>query len=86
MAWLYVGVGITAVVLGACAVWTMLTLRAIAMPAGAHDLQLHVTGELVAGEKGKTAGTIRAESIEVIHGRKARSDIQQEKVKLAEMQ
>ena len=49
-------------------------------------MQLHVTGDLVAGEKGRTAGTIKAESIEVIHGRKARSDIQQEKVKLAEMQ
>ena len=49
-------------------------------------MQLHVTGDLVAGEKGRTAGTIRAESIEVIHGRKARSDIQHEKVKLANTQ
>src|SRR2546423_967299 len=31
-------------------------------------MQLHVTGDLVAGEKGRTAGTIKAESIEVIHG------------------
>ena len=47
-------------------------------------MQLHVTGELVAGEKGRTAGTIKAESIEIIHGRKARSDIQHEKIKLAD--
>ena len=44
MRWLYIGVGISTVVLAACAVWTMLTLRAIAMPAQAQELKLHVTG------------------------------------------
>ncbi len=48
-------------------------------------MQLHVTGTLVAGEKGTTAGTIRAESIEIIHGRKAGSDILSEKVKLSDL-
>jgi hypothetical protein len=49
-------------------------------------MQLHVTGTLVAGEKGTTAGTIMAESIEIIHGRKAGSDILSEKVRLADKQ
>jgi hypothetical protein len=49
-------------------------------------MQLHITGDLVAGEKGRTAGTIRAESIEIIHGRKAGSDILTEKVRLADRQ
>lgn len=44
MSWLYVGVGITAVVLAGCAIWTMLTLRAIAMPRAADQMTLHVTG------------------------------------------
>ncbi|MFC5499712.1 cytochrome c oxidase subunit II [Caenimonas terrae] len=41
--WIYVGVGISTVVLVACAVWTMTTLQAIAMPARAADLTLQVT-------------------------------------------
>jgi cytochrome c oxidase subunit II len=44
MGWLYVGVSITIVVLAVCAVWTMLTLRAIAMPGAADQMKLHVTG------------------------------------------
>ena len=43
LGWIYWGVGISAVVLAACAVWTMLTLRAIAMPANASDFTVHVT-------------------------------------------
>ncbi|MEJ8838830.1 cytochrome c oxidase subunit II [Ramlibacter sp. AN1133] len=42
--WIYIGVGITVVVLAGCAVWTMLTLRATAMPAGAGQLTLRVSG------------------------------------------
>lgn len=45
-------------------------------------MQLHVTGDLIAGEKGTTAGTIKAESIEIIQGRKARPDMLTEKVRL----
>ena len=41
--WIYIGVGISTVVLVACAVWTMFTLAAIAMPAQARDLTLQVT-------------------------------------------
>ena len=44
MAWLYVGVGVSTVVLVGCAVWTMFTLAAIAMPLRAADLTLQVTG------------------------------------------
>jgi cytochrome c oxidase subunit 2 len=44
LSWIYIGVGLTVVVLAVCAVWTMLTLRATAMPAGARELTLHVTG------------------------------------------
>jgi cytochrome c oxidase subunit 2 len=43
LAWIYIGVAITAVVLAACALWTILTLRAIAMPARAADLTVEVT-------------------------------------------
>ena len=43
LAWIYVGVGITAVVLTACTVWTVLTIRAIAMPVHAADVTLEVT-------------------------------------------
>jgi cytochrome c oxidase subunit 2 len=43
LAWIYVGVGISTIVLVACAVWTMTTLQAIAMPARAADLTLQVT-------------------------------------------
>lgn len=32
LSWIYVGVGISSVVLAACAVWTMFTLSAVAMP------------------------------------------------------
>jgi cytochrome c oxidase subunit II len=43
VSWIYVGISISAVVLAACALWTMFTLRAIAMPSHAHELTLHVT-------------------------------------------
>jgi cytochrome c oxidase subunit II len=43
MPWIYVGVGVTTVVLVGCAVWTMFTLAAIAMPARAADLTLQVS-------------------------------------------
>ena len=42
MPWLYVGVGASTVVLIACAVWTMFTVAAVAMPAHT-DLTLQVT-------------------------------------------
>ncbi|HEX7384185.1 MAG TPA: cytochrome c oxidase subunit II [Burkholderiaceae bacterium] len=42
MAWIYLGVGISAVVLIGCMVWTMFTLSAVAMPAHAADLTLQV--------------------------------------------
>jgi cytochrome c oxidase subunit 2 len=44
MAWLYIGVGVSTLVLVACAVWTMFTVAAVAMPARAADLTLQVTG------------------------------------------
>jgi cytochrome c oxidase subunit 2 len=40
--WLYIGVGVSTVVLVACAVWTMFTVAAVAMPART-DLTLQVT-------------------------------------------
>lgn len=43
VSWIYVGISISAVVLAACALWTMFTLRAIAMPSHAHELTVHVT-------------------------------------------
>ena len=43
MPWLYVGVGVSTVVLIACAVWTMFTVAAVAMPAQGADLTLQVT-------------------------------------------
>jgi cytochrome c oxidase subunit 2 len=43
VSWIYVGVGISTVVLIACAVWTMFTVAAVAMPADAADLTVHVT-------------------------------------------
>ena len=43
VSWIYVGVGISTVVLVACAVWTMLTVAAVAMPAGAADFTVRVT-------------------------------------------
>ncbi|MEO8038933.1 MAG: cytochrome c oxidase subunit II [Betaproteobacteria bacterium] len=42
MAWIYVGTGITTVILLACAVWTIRTISAIAMPVGT-DLSLEVS-------------------------------------------
>lgn len=42
MAWIYLGVGVSAVVLVACMVWTLLTLSAVAMPAHAAELTLQV--------------------------------------------
>jgi cytochrome c oxidase subunit 2 len=43
LAWIYVGVAVTAVVLAGCALWTVLTIRATAMPARAADLTVEVT-------------------------------------------
>jgi cytochrome c oxidase subunit II len=43
MSWLYVGVGISTAVLIGCAVWTMFTIAAVAMPAHARELTLQVT-------------------------------------------
>jgi cytochrome c oxidase subunit II len=42
LSWIYIGVGISGVVLIACAIWTMLTVSAVAMPRGAADLSLRV--------------------------------------------
>ncbi len=42
MSWLYVGVGVSTVVLVGCAIWTMFTVAAVAMPART-DLTLRVT-------------------------------------------
>ena len=38
LSWIYIGVGISTVVLIACAVWTMVTVAAVAMPAHAEDM------------------------------------------------
>lgn len=43
MSWIYVGVGITILVLIGCVIWTMLTVAAVAMPARAGDFTLRVT-------------------------------------------
>jgi cytochrome c oxidase subunit 2 len=43
LSWIYVGVGISTLVLIACAVWTMFTVAAVAMPAQAAELTLQVT-------------------------------------------
>lgn len=43
MPWLYIGVGISTVVLVACAAWTMFTIAAVAMPAHAADTTVQVT-------------------------------------------
>lgn len=43
LSWIYVGVTLTAITLAACAAWTVLTLRATAMPAPAAKLTLEVT-------------------------------------------
>jgi cytochrome c oxidase subunit 2 len=42
LSWIYIGVGVSTVVLIACAVWTMFTVAAVAMPARAADLTLQV--------------------------------------------
>ena len=44
MAWLYIGVGVSTVVLIGCVVWTMFVVAAVAIPAHAADLTLQVTG------------------------------------------
>ncbi len=44
MSWIYVGVGISTVVLAACAIWTLFTIAAVAMPRSASDLTVRVTG------------------------------------------
>ena len=43
VSWIYIGVGISTVVLIVCAGWTMFTVAAVAMPAAAQDLTLQVT-------------------------------------------
>ncbi|MBE7942044.1 MULTISPECIES: cytochrome c oxidase subunit II [Ramlibacter] len=43
LSWIYIGVSISALVLAACAAWTVVTLRAIAMPAQAARLTVEVT-------------------------------------------
>ncbi len=43
VSWIYIGVGVSTVVLIACAVWTMLTVVAVAMPSHASELTLQVT-------------------------------------------
>lgn len=42
LAWLYVGVGTSTVVLIACAVWTLFTIAAVAMPARAGEMVVRV--------------------------------------------
>ena len=42
MSWIYLGVGVSTVVLVGCVIWTMLTMVAVAMPARAADLTLQV--------------------------------------------
>ena len=43
MRWIYVGVGVSTVILIGCAIWTMFALAAIAMPPKATGLTLNVT-------------------------------------------
>jgi cytochrome c oxidase subunit 2 len=43
LSWICIGVGVSTAVLVACAVWTMFTIAAVAMPARAANLTLHVT-------------------------------------------
>jgi cytochrome c oxidase subunit 2 len=43
MRWIYVGVCVTVLTLSACAVWTVLTIRATTMPSAAADLTIEVT-------------------------------------------
>jgi cytochrome c oxidase subunit II len=42
--WIYIGVGISSVVLAACAIWTLLTLSAVAHPAVKPAFTVRVTG------------------------------------------
>jgi cytochrome c oxidase subunit 2 len=42
MSWIYIGVGISSAVLLGCIVWTLVTISAIASPAGADALTIHV--------------------------------------------
>jgi len=42
--WIYIGVGISSVVLAACAIWTLLTLTAVAHPATKPAFTVRVTG------------------------------------------
>src|SRR5438067_6578536 len=42
--WIYIGAGISSVVLAACAIWTLLTLTAVARPATQPALTVRVTG------------------------------------------
>jgi len=41
--WIYIGVGISTVVLLVCATWTMVTVAAVAMPASADDTTVQIT-------------------------------------------
>jgi cytochrome c oxidase subunit 2 len=43
MSWLYIGVGISSVVLAVCMVWTFMTVRAVARSPGAPALTIQVT-------------------------------------------
>lgn len=43
MPWVYIGVGVSTVVLVACATWTMFTVAAVAMPARAAQLTVQIT-------------------------------------------
>lgn len=44
MRWIYLGVGLSSAVLLACAVWTILTLSAVAAPRGPGVLTIEITG------------------------------------------
>jgi len=43
VSWIYIGVGISTAVLVVCAIWTMFTVAAVAMPSRAADLTVQVT-------------------------------------------
>ena len=43
MSWVYIGVGLSTAVLVGCAVWTMFTVAAVAMPARAADTTVQIT-------------------------------------------
>jgi cytochrome c oxidase subunit 2 len=44
MPWIYIGVGISTIVLLACAIWTVLVLSAVAAPSGKQMMTIDVTG------------------------------------------